>query len=136
MVRLAERLGSALCKLIVQGPAPPLQPGSVAIGMSNVIRSSSELALAAAIASRKEQSVSHTPSAVSVVLVTTRVAVMAAGAATDPGAGIGLCDVNLAASGTAAPAATMEAKTSTRTPGVLLAPNCLADRRSSFIRGT
>src|SRR5688572_20350222 len=117
MARLAERLGSALCKLIVQGPAPPLQPGSVT-GMSKVIRSS-ELALAAAIASRKEQSASHTPSLLSVVVVTTSVAVMAAGAATEMGADIGMatvvvamvCAVNLAASGTAAPAARMLAKT-------------------------
>src|SRR5256885_7390699 len=45
-------------------------------------------------------------------------------------------EVNLEASGTAAPAIRMLAKTRKSTPGDLLAPHCLTERKSDFIRGT
>src|ERR1051325_5101569 len=63
--------GSALPRLIVHGPAPPLQPESVATGILKVIAFVSAATLAAAIASRRLQSLSQTPSLVSAVLVTT-----------------------------------------------------------------
>src|SRR5437867_1394979 len=62
---------SSLLGVSVIVHTPPVQPGSV-FGIANVMVLVSPFALAAAIASRKLQSLSQVPSSVSSVLVTTK----------------------------------------------------------------